>query len=171
MGSKCLLVYRGTKWLIFLWMKSPVAPCSHGHKVKNILVHVKSDYAAELSAGRAKKWCSENLIQTVHSVPHVPDDNKLIETYVKLVKKLARVAAFESGVPADFWFWFCQIACHVINVSPRACLVDRKSESDFVIFGSGSAKSLVMLSMYRRKTRLIRHHMSPPLDDLHRSMS
>ena len=66
---------------------------SHGHKVKNILVHVKSDYAAELSAGRAKKWCSENLIQTVHSVPHVPDDNKLIETYIKLVKKLARVAA------------------------------------------------------------------------------
>ena len=104
---------------------------SHGHKVKNILVHVKSDYAAELSAGRAKKWCSENLIQTVHSVPHVPDDNKLIETYVKLVKKLARVAAFESGVPADFWFWFCQIACHVINVSPQDTTNTTPYESAF----------------------------------------
>ena len=61
----------------------------------------------------------------------MPVDNKLVETYVGLSKSTAKSAMFESGVTQNFWFWFLQIATHIINLSPQSTLGSTPFEAAF----------------------------------------
>ena len=60
-------------------------------------VHVKSDCMYELSQGPFCKFADENTITLLHSAPHEPEENSVVECHVGIIKAMAHDVSYDAG--------------------------------------------------------------------------
>ena len=89
-------------------------------RVTGLHVHVKSDYAKEMTSTTVKAWCAANNVTMSHSAPHEPQENSVAERHVGIIKSVARTIHLHAGFPPNFWFFSGKLAAHVLMFVPPA---------------------------------------------------
>ena len=89
-------------------------------RVTGLHVHVKSDYAKEMTSTTVKAWCAANNVTMSHSAPHEPQENSVAERHVGIIKSVARTIHLHAGFPPNFWFFSVKLAAHFLMFVPPA---------------------------------------------------
>lgn len=115
-------------WVYFLKNKSDVFSVFKGWKteVENQtglkIKSLKSDNGGEYDSQEFKKFCSENGIRMIKTIPGTPEQNGVAERMNRTLNERARCMRIQSGLPKMFWADAINTAAYLINRGPSVPL-------------------------------------------------
>jgi hypothetical protein len=121
-------------WVYFMKQKSEVfskfklwkaeVENQTGRKIK----YLRSDNGTEYTDSRFQKFCEEQGIQRHFSVRKTPQQNGVAERVNRSLTERARCLRLNAGLSKGFWAEAINMACYLINRSPRASLEGKVAE-------------------------------------------
>ncbi|KAE8732732.1 hypothetical protein F3Y22_tig00001750pilonHSYRG00022 [Hibiscus syriacus] len=121
-------------WVYFLKQKSEVfekfklwkaeVENQTGRKIKCL----RSDNGTEYTDSQFLQFCKEHGIQRHFTVRKTPQQNGVAERMNKSLNERARFLRLNAGLPKHFWAEAVNMACYLINRSPRASLAGKVAE-------------------------------------------
>jgi transposase InsO family protein len=121
-------------WVYFMKQKSEVfskfklwkaeVENQTGRKIK----YLRSDNGTEYTDSRFQKFCEEQGIQRHFSVRKTPQQNGVAERVNMSLTEMARCLRLNAGLSKGFWAEAINMACYLINRSPRASLEGKVAE-------------------------------------------
>ncbi|KAL0459208.1 UNVERIFIED_CONTAM: Retrovirus-related Pol polyprotein from transposon TNT 1-94 [Sesamum latifolium] len=121
-------------WVYFLKQKSEVlakfklwkveVENQTGRKIK----YLRSDNGTEYTDSQFQKFCEEHGIQRHFPVRKIPQQNSIAERMNRSLTERARCLRLNAGIPKSFWAEAMNMACYLINRSPRASLGGKVAE-------------------------------------------
>ncbi|KAE8721509.1 hypothetical protein F3Y22_tig00015910pilonHSYRG00102 [Hibiscus syriacus] len=121
-------------WVYFLKQKSEVfekfklwkaeVENQTGRKIKCL----RSDNGTEYTDSQFLQFCKEHGIQRHFTVRKTPQQNGVAERMNMSLNERARCLRLNAGLPKHFWAEAVNMACYLINRSPRASLVGKVAE-------------------------------------------
>ncbi|CAJ2662759.1 unnamed protein product [Trifolium pratense] len=89
-----------------------------GRKIK----YLRSDNGTEYTDSQFQKFCEQHGIQRHFSVRKTPQQNGVAERMNRSLTERARCLRLNAGLSKGFWAEAINMACYLINRSPRASL-------------------------------------------------
>ena len=89
-----------------------------GRKIKCL----KSDNGIEYKDGEFLKFCEEHGIKKHFTIRRTPQQNGMAERLNRTIGEIARCLRLNVGLPKVFWVEAVNMACYILNRSPRAML-------------------------------------------------
>ncbi|KAE8731263.1 hypothetical protein F3Y22_tig00002840pilonHSYRG00865 [Hibiscus syriacus] len=121
-------------WVYFLKQKSEVfekfklwkaeVENQTGRKIKCL----RSENGTEYIDSQFLQFCKEHGIQRHFIVRKTPQQNGVTERMNRSLNERARCLRFNAGLPKHFWAEAVNMACYLINRSPRASLAGKVAE-------------------------------------------
>ncbi|KAE8681319.1 hypothetical protein F3Y22_tig00111330pilonHSYRG00089 [Hibiscus syriacus] len=121
-------------WVYFLKQKSEVfekfklwkaeVENQTGRKIKCL----RSDNGTEYTDSQFLQFCKEHGIQRHFTVRKTPQQNGVAERMNRSLNERARCLRLNAGLPKHFWAEAVNMACYLINRSPRASLAGKVAE-------------------------------------------
>ncbi|KAE8669591.1 hypothetical protein F3Y22_tig00112230pilonHSYRG00138 [Hibiscus syriacus] len=95
-----------------------------GRKIKCL----RSDNGTEYTDSQFLQFCKEHGIQRHFIVRKTPQQNGVAERMNRSLNERARCLRLNAGLPKHFWAEAVNMACYLINRSPRASLAGKVAE-------------------------------------------
>ncbi|KAE8729042.1 hypothetical protein F3Y22_tig00004004pilonHSYRG00037 [Hibiscus syriacus] len=95
-----------------------------GRKIKCL----RSDNGTEYTDSQFLQFCKEHGIQRHFTVRKTPQQNGVAERMNRSLNERARCLRLNAGLPKHFWAEAVNMACYLINRSPRASLAGKVAE-------------------------------------------
>ncbi|KAE8686551.1 cytochrome P450 71A9-like [Hibiscus syriacus] len=95
-----------------------------GRKIKCL----RSDNGTEYTDSQFLQFCKEHGIQRHFTVRKTPQQNGVAERMNRSLNERARCLRLNAGLPKHFWAEAVNMACYLINRSPRASLAGKVVE-------------------------------------------
>ncbi|KAE8693888.1 putative pentatricopeptide repeat-containing protein [Hibiscus syriacus] len=95
-----------------------------GRKIKCL----RSDNGTEYTDSQFLQFCKEHGIQRHFTVRKTPQQNGVAERMNRSLNERARCLRLNAGLPKHFWAEAVNMACYLINRSPRASLAGKVTE-------------------------------------------
>ncbi|KAE8657094.1 hypothetical protein F3Y22_tig00116997pilonHSYRG00993 [Hibiscus syriacus] len=121
-------------WVYFLKQKSKVfekfklwkgeVENQTGQKIKCL----RSDNGTEYTDSQFLHFCKEHGIKRHFTVRKTPQQNGVAERMNRSLNERARCLRLNAGLPKHFWAKAVNMACYLINRSPRASLAGKVAE-------------------------------------------
>jgi transposase InsO family protein len=95
-----------------------------GRKIKCL----RTDNGTEYRDGDFLKFCEEHGIKRHFTVRKTPQQNGVVERLNKTITETARCLRLKAKLPKIFWAEAMNMACYIINRSPRVSLDGKIAE-------------------------------------------
>ncbi|KAE8658140.1 Retrovirus-related Pol polyprotein from transposon TNT 1-94 [Hibiscus syriacus] len=95
-----------------------------GRKIKCL----RYDNGTEYTDSQFLQFCKERGIQRHFTVRKTPQQNGVVERMNRSLNERARCLRLNAGLPKHFWAEAVNMACYLINRSPRASLAGKVAE-------------------------------------------
>lgn len=97
-------------------------------QTKRCIKIFRTDNGGEYCSRRFNQFCKVNGIHHQLTNAHTPQQNGVAERMNRTIQEKARCMIFDAGVDDSYWAEACNMACHVINRSVCASLVNKTPE-------------------------------------------
>ena len=125
-------------WVYFLKNKSDAFPTFKKWKAKvesqtgRKLKFLRTNNGTEYRDGEFLKFCEEHGIKRHFTVQKTPQQNGVVERLNRTITETARCLRLNAGLPKVFWAEVVNMACYIINRSPRVALDGKVAEEVWI---------------------------------------